>query len=222
MTRSCHGRGVRRQGRRLLLSATLESYLNEARAEADRIPAERRADLEQIVLFVGQRIRGSEAARLLFVCTHNSRRSQMAQVWAQTAAWYFRVAGVRSYSGGTEVTAVNPRAVGAMTRAGFAIDGLRDGGNPVRSVRYAEDAEPLECFSKVYDSPPNPTEDFAAVMTCAAADAACPIVAGAAIRISLPFDDPGDFDGTALEQARYDECCRRIAREMLYAFSLVR
>jgi hypothetical protein len=86
---------------------------------------------------------------------------------------------------------------------------------------FAEGIEPLECFSKVYDAEPNPTSDFCAVMTCSEADKNCPAVRGAAIRISLPFEDPKVADGTPEEAATYDERCAQIAREMLFVFSLI-
>jgi arsenate reductase len=146
----------------------------------------------------------------------------MAQIWARAAACHFGLSTVEAYSGGTEATRFNPRAVAAIRRAGFAIDGPRGGDNPVYRVRYSEGAEPMECCSKIYDASPNPTEGFAAVMTCSAADAGCPVVRGAVERISLPYGDPGDFDGTLGERDAYDERCRQIAREVLYAFSLVR
>jgi hypothetical protein len=80
----------------------------------------------------------------------------------------------------------------------------------------------MECFSKVYSEPPNPKSGYCAVMTCLQADQACPVVAGAALRVALPYDDPKAYDGTAAESARYDERCRQISREMLYVFRLVR
>jgi hypothetical protein len=78
----------------------------------------------------------------------------------------------------------------------------------------------LTCFSKSYEDASNPQQGYCAVMTCSHADENCPLIPGAALRISLPFEDPKAFDGTNEETARYDECCRQIAREMLYAFSL--
>jgi len=91
----------------------------------------------------------------------------------------------------------------------------------VYRVWFSSAARPLECFSKIHDSPPNPRGGFAAVMTCSAADEACPVVLGAAERISLSYVDPGDLDGTARERTAYDDCSRQLACEMLYSLSLV-
>lgn len=207
-------------GSHALLPA-LSAYAAEALAELERIPAERRLQLDALALFVAERARIGEPAPLIFICTHNSRRSHMAQLWAQAAAHHFGINGVETYSGGTEATAFDPRAVAALVRAGFSIEATSTGDNPVYGVRFSESAEPMECFSKVYDQPPNPTGGFGAVMTCGAADAGCPVVFGAAERISITYDDPKAADGTAEEAAVYDERCRQISREMLYAFSRV-
>jgi len=128
---------------------------------------------------------------------------------------------VDTVSGGTEATAFNPRAVAVMQRAGFVIEKTTGGDNPVYTVRYGDVAPAMEAFSKVYNDPPNPSEDYCAVMTCSQADANCPIVHGAAERVSIPFGDPKDFDGTDRETAKYDERCRQISVEMLYVFSRV-
>jgi hypothetical protein len=200
----------------------LERYLSVVASEIDRIPADRQGALARLTEFVAERVATGQPARLTFICTHNSRRSQMAQIWAQTAAAHFGVPAVEAYSGGTEASAFNPRAVAALGRAGFRIEARTVDQNPVCAVQYGTEAEPMECFSKVFDQPPNPREGFAAVMTCSAADAACPVVLGAAERISLPYDDPQDFDGTDRETAAYDERCQEIACEMLYAFSRIK
>ena len=200
----------------------IETYLSEVIPELGRIPAGRLEALDRLAEFIGARAGAGQPSMLSFICTHNSRRSQLAQVWAQAAAAQFGVPGVEAYSGGTEASAFNPRAVAALVRAGFRVQRCSEGENPVYAVWHSADSPPLECFSKVYDHAPNPREGFAAVMTCSAADAACPVVLGAAERIALPYDDPKDFDGTNRETAAYDERCREIAREMLYAFSRVR
>jgi arsenate reductase len=189
-------------------------------AEFDRIDRDRKNELDELARAVASRTKNGEASRLTFICTHNSRRSHLSQLWAQTAAHAYGVEGVETFSGGTEATAFNPRAVAAIGRAGFRVEEA-DGGNPVYVVRYGDDMAPMECFSKVYDLAPNPTAGFVAVMTCSTADEACPIVRGAVERVAIAYEDPKAFDGTELEAAKYDERCRQIAREMLYLFSQV-
>ena len=158
-----------------------------------------------------------QEVKLIFICTHNSRRSQLAQVWAKTAAEYYDVK-VDCFSGGTEATAFNKRAVAALERAGFLITS-KGKGNPLYQVFYSDDALPIIAYSKLYDDKANPTSDFAAVMTCSDADANCPFIPGAEIRIPLNYNDPKEFDDTPKETAMYDERSLQIASEMFYVFS---
>ncbi len=203
------------------LNPELEAYVTDRMSEGDEISNERRAALDEIADYVADRVDRGQPVRLVFICTHNSRRSHMAQLWAQVAAEVFDVTGVETFSGGTEATAFNSRAVAALIRAGFEIQPHTDGANPIYEVRYEPGNEPIGAFSKVYDEPPNPTGGFAAIMTCSAADAACPIVRGADARFAIPYDDPKAFDGTEREAEAYDERCRQIAREMLDLFAEV-
>ena len=199
----------------------LERTLEEFITEFDRIPAARKNLLNQLTSFVQQRLDADKPVMLNFICTHNSRRSHIAQLWALAAAHYWRLPNVMCFSGGTEATAFNPRAVKAMQEVGFDIRLATPGDNPVYEVRFAGDAGPVTVLSKTYDDPVNPDRDFAAIMTCSQADQNCPVVVGSAARISLTYDDPKDFDGTPQETAKYNECVREIGREILYAFSRV-
>jgi arsenate reductase len=189
--------------------------------ESDKISNERRELLKELTAFIQMKERAGKKISLNFICTHNSRRSHIAQLWAQAAAHYFGIANVQCMSGGTEATAFNPRAVKAMQDAGFNIIKIRDGDNPRHEVRFSTDAPPVISFSKKYDDPFNQSDDFAAIMTCSHADENCPLVLGASTRIAITYDDPKDFDGTRQEETKYAERVRQIGREMFFAFSLL-
>lgn len=146
----------------------------------------------------------------------------MAQLWAQAAAHYYGVPDVQCYSGGTEATAFNLRAVKTMQEAGFKILMVKTGENPVYEVFFAEDVNPVTAFSKKYDDPFNHNKDFAAVMTCSHADETCPLVPGAAARIALTYNDPKEFDNSPQEASIYKERVEQIGTEILFAFSQVR
>ena len=75
---------------------------------------------------------------------------------------------------------------------------------------------PLVAFSKQLSEPSNPRRNFAAVMTCADADIACPVVEGADVRVALPYVDPKRADGTVHEHSIYEASAQEIARELLY------
>lgn len=193
----------------------LGRYITARLVETDRIDDERRRALDDLAAALAHRLRETRRLDLLFVCTHNSRRSHMGQIWAHAAAWHFDLPHIVTASGGTEPTAFHPNAVAALRRAGFAIDVAGLGPNPVHRVRAAAHDSPLRCWSKRIDDPANPRDGFVAIMLCTSADRACPSVPGAALRIALPYDDPGAADGTPHESATYDACCARIAREWL-------
>lgn len=200
----------------------LEETIQSLIKNFDAIPAERKVILKQLTDFIEAKAKKNEKIELIFICTHNSRRSHISQIWAQAAAAYYGIGNVLSYSGGTEATAFNPRAVKAMQEAGFKINATSEGTNPVYEVEFSDHANEVIAFSKKYDSQTNPQKGFAAIMTCSHADENCPVVFGMEKRISLPYNDPKDFDGTPQEAAKYAERVREIGTEILYAFSQVK
>jgi arsenate reductase (thioredoxin) len=204
------------------LNPQLAEYIKQCEGELDMIPADRRAILDQLARYVEARRVEQKPIQVTFICTHNSRRSQFAQIWCAAAAAYYGIDELFSYSGGTEATAFNHRSIAALRRAGWEITG----NGLLPNARFQVKAHSLgphwECFSKVYHQPPNPQQDYCAVLTCSDADEACPAVPGAAERIALPYRDPRHFDDTTGELENYDAVCRQIAREMLYVFAQVR
>jgi arsenate reductase (thioredoxin) len=199
----------------------LTPYVQELEQEFDQIPAERKQLLARLADYTRSKRAAGQAAQFNFICTHNSRRSHLSQIWAQAAAAYYDIDGVYCYSGGTEATAFNPRAIKAMQEAGFRITPLGPGDNPRYAVHYAEDAAPLQAWSKRFDDAANPSSGFCAVMTCSDADENCPLVPGVELRLPVTYDDPKNFDGTPQEAQKYSERVGQIGREMLYAFSRV-
>ena len=183
------------------------------------ISKERLQLLDEMADYLQAKIKQGKEIRLNFICTHNSRRSQFSQVWAQTAAAYFGI-DAACYSGGVEVTAFNERAVAALKRDGFKV--VQKGEeNPIYFVFPGEDAEPIITFSKVYDDALNANKEFAAVMTCDHADENCRFIPGAEKRFPLRFEDPKAFDDSPLEEKMYSERSRHIAAELFYLFEKV-
>jgi arsenate reductase (thioredoxin) len=186
------------------------------------ISAERNARLEELADITARHLSVQQSADLTFICTHNSRRSHLSQILAQTAAAYHGIAGVACHSGGTEATACNPRSVAAFRRAGFEVANTTEGDNPVYEIRISVNEPPLRAWSKVYNEDGNPTAGYIGVMTCTHADENCPIVHGAAERFSLPFVDPKEADDTPAESATYDERLRQIGSEMFLFMAAVK
>jgi arsenate reductase (thioredoxin) len=200
----------------------LQAYVAEVANELETLPAERKEVLAEIAADITARLATGKPAYLTFICTHNSRRSHMSQIWAQTAAYYYGLNQVSAYSGGTEVTACNCRTVTAMRRVGFDIKDATQGDNPLYLVRYAEDRPPIRAYSKLYLAKGNPKRDFIALMTCSSADQTCPTVKGAIARHAIHYVDPRLCDDTPTETIAYNERCREIAREMFFIMSKVR
>ncbi|MBU6172741.1 MAG: protein-tyrosine-phosphatase [Planctomycetes bacterium] len=190
--------------------------------EFDQIPIERRQLLEKLSQYINDCRSDGESIRLNFICTHNSRRSHMAQLWAAVSGVHYGISELSTYSGGTEGTAFNPRAVAALRRAGFEIQGDSKTENPHYTVKMGDGLDNMISFSKRYDDAPNPARGYGAVLVCSQADKSCPSVPGAKVRIAIPFEDPKISDGTPQEAETYDQRCAQIAREILFAFSRVK
>lgn len=116
----------------------------------------------------------SAPERVLFLCTHNSARSQMAEGWLRALAGdRYEVA-----SAGTETTRVHPLAARAMSEVGVDLAG--------------HTSKTLERFLG---------ERWDWVITvCDAANEACPVFPGAARRLHWSFDDPSRATGSEDER----------------------
>lgn len=187
----------------------------------ETISNERKETLQPLIDFVQAKASDNKDIRINFICTHNSRRSHLSQVWAQTLAFHFNIKNVFCYSGGTESTALFPMAAKTLEDSGFDIKTISEGNNPIYRIKYADNEHPIIGFSKKLDDDFNPTSEFAAVMTCSQADSGCPFVAGAEKRIPITFEDPKAFDGTPQQAEKYNERSLQIATELFYVFSKI-
>ncbi|MCB2205121.1 protein-tyrosine-phosphatase [bacterium] len=203
------------------LYPALADTFAQLRESADLIAQDRRTLLEQTAAWIAEELAQRDTARLIFICTHNSRRSHMAQIWAQVAAWGYGLDGVQCFSGGTEATAFHPNAIAALVGCGFKEEAGENMQKLHISLRFSPSAPPLESWSKRYDDPSNPSGNFAAVMTCSDADEACPFIPGAAARFPIRYEDPKQSDGSGREAEVYRERCLEIGREMILVMKLV-
>jgi len=200
----------------------LQKYAEGTEKEYNQISQDRKVPLNEIVVQIVSDLKKYEVVQPLFICTHNSRRSHMAQVWLHTAAGFYGIDDIKPYSGGTESTAFHKNAVTALQRAGFNFTETAHEGQVAYIVSTGGGSVERLMFSKKYDDKVNPKKNFFAVMVCSEADESCPLIPGADNRISLPYDDPRYFDGTPSVEVKYDETCRLIAREMFYVMSEVK
>jgi arsenate reductase len=106
----------------------------------------------------------SEKRRILFLCTGNSCRSQMAEGWARA----LKADTVEAFSAGSEPHGLNPHAVAVMREAGIDIS--------------QQQSQHLDDFR---DQPLD-----VVVTVCGDADQACPVLPGNARKVHRGFDDP--------------------------------
>ena len=185
------------------------------------ISEERKILLQPLIDFVQQKVNNKQDVNINFICTHNSRRSHLSQVWAQVASAHFNIPNVNCYSGGTEETALFPKVAETLINQGFCIFKIAESNNPVYAIKYEDNALPVIGFSKKYDNPFNPVSAFAAIMTCSQADGGCPFVAGAEKRIPITIEDPKISDNIPEQSQVYAERSLQIATEMFYVFSKI-
>lgn len=156
--------------------------------------------------------------RLNFICTHNSRRSQLAQVWAHYAIAKYKLRKIKSFSGGTEVTAFHRNTIKTLQSVGFEFTLTEfSHTNPVYEITNSGFKKPIIGFSKVYNDDIN-KKPFIAITTCASADENCPFIPDAKHRFHLPYVDPKKSDGTDEMEKTYLKTNQQIAAEMNFLF----
>ena len=180
----------------------------------------RKPILKELVEYINTKKVSKSEVHLNFICTHNSRRSQFCQIWAETASAYYNKK-IFCYSGGLVVTEFNINAVNTMKKCGF--DVIKSGNkNPTYSLYYSNSSvRPISVFSKLYNDPSNKANSFAAITTCSDAEENCPFILNAKKRISLQYDDPKLFDNLPNKMEKYFECSLQIASELFYVFRKV-
>ena len=206
------------------MNANLVQYISDRISEFNLIEDERKELLASFSSFIKEELT-QPFVNLNYICTHNSRRSHLGQIWGAVAAAHYGFHNIHTYSGGTEATALFPSVASALKNSGINVSIVSDmheviQGNPVYAFKYSSELPPIICFSKKYDDSFNPST-FIAIMTCDHADQNCPYIPEAKRRFPIKYQDPKVADGTPEQSAKYEERCAQIAREMLYAFSLI-
>lgn len=197
----------------------LKDYINSL--EVESIPFERKQVLAPFIDYLHEQVNTSQSISLIFICTHNSRRSHFSQIWAQAMSEYFGFHQITCYSGGTAATTVYPMTIQVLEAAGFHITKLSEEMNPIIALKYSDRKHPVIFFSKTYNHVFNPSIKFTALMTCSDADEKCPFIPGAEKRLVLNYEDPKKFDNSPEEEKKYEERSQQIATEMYYVFSKI-
>lgn len=202
-----------------MLYPELDQYL--AHLDFDSIKAERKDVLAPLLDHLQEMYQAKKAINLNFICTHNSRRSHLAQCWAQAIAYAVGMEQIRCFSGGTEATEVFPEVIHALVKAGFRSEMIGSKPQSIYAIKYGSNLHPILSFSKKFNHSFNPQSHYAAIMVCSEAEQNCPVVHGAAVRLALPYEDPKQSDGTDRQAEAYQERSREIATELLFIFSQI-
>ncbi len=204
------------------LYPAIEAHASRFTEVCDDIAHERKNLIGDLAHYISGKVNKGQMAHLNFICTHNSRRSHMTQLWTAALVWRFGLQNnIAIYSGGTEATAFNPAAVYALRMAGFEIICSDSPINPHYEIGLGPNIKTLKAYSKLYNSAENPSSDFAAVMTCSDADEACPMVVGAEMRFALTYEDPKTSDGTPHQEETYYKRCCQIGAEITFLMQLI-
>ena len=160
------------QATKAILLDKISTYCRNLEREFSLIPAERKRFLFALSDYFSNKFQHNQTPKITVICTHNSRRSHIGQIWLAVGALYYQLPEIQTFSGGTEATAFNPRAVATLTKIGFHISQTKfeTPTNPIYEVNWATDQPAYLAFSKKYDTPPNPTKNFGAIMVCTEAD----------------------------------------------------
>jgi len=214
---------------RKALNPRVAAYADMLTTSFDMIDEAHREAGGELVDWIVENYKPGQPLDVTAICTGNTRRSILGATLGNIAAAYYGMPEIRFHSGGTAPSAFNPRTITALEEIGVAIEptgqeaprGEPKTANPIYVVRWGTGMEANE-FSKTYFDTGNPQERFAALMVCGEADAGCPLVKGAAVRISMPYLDPKIYDDSIYQSQKYAERRDDIGRLMLSVMAQVR
>ena len=206
-----------------LINSTLITLIEDLLKEENLILSDRKKELLTLAKLCNSTLKEDNQLKFNVICTHNSRRSQLGQLWLRTAAVFFNINNVYTYSGGTEATAFNINMVNAIQSVGFQIEQLNNFENPKYQIQLSEfDNDKTLYYSKIYDESYNPQANYIAILVCNSAAETCPNVTGAKHRFVLPYNDPKTFDETNLEKKAYIDTVNEIGREVLFMMNQIK
>ena len=203
-------------------SKTLKEYIKTIFKNIDMgLEKNRKDKLVKLAQVIKRNHEQKNIVKIIFICTHNSRRSQFSQVWAYISSLYFKLDFIKPFSGGTEIDTVNLNVINSLISSGLKIEKTHKG-KAIYLLKSFKKDKGINLYSKVYNSKLNPSKHFIAIMTCSDADQMCPVIKGADKKVSLPYSDPRVADNTGLEKEVYNQTCSIIAKEMFYLMKQVK
>ncbi len=201
----------------------LAEYCDILSSEFNKIPGDRKESLRMLGDYILNDYDARTEISLLFICDNNSRRSQFAQVWAQTASYYYKLKNINTYSGGISETSINYHIMSSLKSAGFSVTAAEAySKNPVYLVSMGRKYPDILIFSKKYDYWNNPDAGFASVFCSDTRVFEDLVIAGSSEVIRLPYEDVKIFDTSSYGSSeKNDQLSREIARDMFFVMDYV-
>jgi len=178
------------------------------------INPKRQEQLDELIEKLKQVLKQEKELHINFICTHNSRRSQLAELLLFIIAREKGMKNIYTYSGGTEATAFNHRMIKALSSLGITLYKMGPENNPLYTHAY--EGESHYYFSKKYDHEINPASSFIPITVCSDADQNCPVIPNANFRFHLGYVDPKHSDDTSKEHEVYQNKVFEVGLEMKY------
>lgn len=201
------------------VNSSLDTFLKTI--STNQISQDRKEHLKNLASAFSEKIQGKEILNLNFICTHNSRRSQIAEIVFRLCAHHFQLDGFQVFSSGTEETALNERVTVALRKHGFQVELVEERENPIYAIFFSDQREEEPAmFSKTFEDESIDTP-FSAIMVCGDAEENCPFISTADDRYSLKYLDPKYADETPDEGKVYAEKVVEIGTEIYFLCQLL-
>ena len=146
---------------------------------------------------------------LVFLCTHNSRRSQICEVWGSIFSLIYKKE-ILINSAGTIKTSVHKEIFNVLKKCGVSV-------NENEEIAFKNLLIKLK--SKTLDQ--IDAKKFIAIMTCSDAEKSCPIDSRSVKNINMFFKDPKVYDNTKYMEEEYLKTNSNIAEELNYIFKRI-
>ena len=143
---------------------------------------------------------------IVFICTHNSRRSQFCETWSKVLANRYGL-NISFSSAGTTKTSVYKEVINSLKRAGVDIN--------EKGILNIEGKSSI-LYSKTLDDIKE--NKFISITNCKDAERNCPLDPRSQLNLNIFYDDPKKFDGMENEKKEYDKTCLSIAAEINVIF----
>jgi arsenate reductase (thioredoxin) len=193
-------------------------------AKSKSIKEERMEQLDNLNKMIANDLVKKGSTKIICICTHNSRRSILAQAMLSFISNQLNINNIEVFSGGIEVTEVHRNVIEAFENFGFEIQQIPENTNSKYTVTWGNQTIEKQdnLFSKLYDDPFNPSKDFIAMMVCSDVEKNCPMVKGSINIISMNYTDPKHSDGTEEASNVYLDKLFEIGAEMFYVLQKVK